>query len=111
MALSKKAQAAWDAIKASGQVRVKREGAGGARLENGLRIHAHNMSTLRDAGLLVSHTFGTEGLRFDIWADGRTATLLQRSQLEGWHFEVASLERPAHEVITDAANDRALASL
>lgn len=86
--LTPKATAAWEAIKASGQVRVKRVGAGGVRLESGLRIHAHIVSSLRAAGLLESLTYGTEGQRFDIWADGREATLVQGTQLEGWHYKV-----------------------
>jgi hypothetical protein len=90
MALTKKAQAAWEAIKASQQARIKRVGAGGARLENGLRIHAHTVSSLRDAGLLTSHTFEATGLRFDIWLDpaAHPPTLTNRATLEGWHFEV-----------------------
>lgn len=93
MALTEKGKAAWDAIKLSGQVRIKRVGAGGALLANGLRIHAHTISSLRNAGLLRSHTWQATGLWFKMYADDNATppTLTNQTVLEGWHFEVVGL--------------------
>ncbi len=51
-ALTPKAQAAWEAIKASGQTEFRYNGAGGAILDNGTKIHSHIIKSLRKNGLI-----------------------------------------------------------
>jgi len=73
--LTPKAQAAWDAILASGQDKVKYNGAGGAILQNGTKIHSHLMTSLFAAGLVNYVTYDRE--------TGKTI-----DPEFGWHFTV-----------------------
>lgn len=59
--LTPKGQAAWDAIKASGDKEFRYYGAGGGILSNGTKIHSHTISSLRKEGLLVS------GPGYNLW--------------------------------------------
>jgi|GEM_PF-6928227 len=75
MTLTKKAQAAWDAIKASGQSKVKYHLAGGIRLDDGTTIHSHTVRSLEKAGLVERVTY-----------DHATGEMIDKEY--GWHYIV-----------------------
>ena len=73
--LTPKAQAAWEAILATGKDKIKYSGAGGAILPDGTKIHSHIMKSLFGAGLVEYVTYDRE--------TGKTI-----DPEFGWHFTV-----------------------
>jgi hypothetical protein len=70
-----KGRAAWEAIKASGQSKVKYHLAGGIKLDDGTTIHSHTVRSLEAAGLVKRVTY-----------DHTTGETIDRAY--GWHYVV-----------------------